>query len=142
VFEQFTLREPYDSRWNHFGKSLIRIDILKEQKHLPANLTPHIPLAGYHGETGRGIIDNYNVYDCKNEKIESGDIHGCCAYSQTPDCNSPAYVLHYMTLDSENMLEKRDKYISAGIDPGDRYTKEWYSASFTDSVKDERFKDL
>ena len=149
VFEQFTLREPYDSFWNHFGKSLIKMDILKEQKHVGGNLNAHIPLAGYFANQDMGILNRYNAYDSRNKRIGSTDIHSCCAYSRTPDHNSPAYILHYMTLDFENMLEKREKYISAGIDPGTRYTKEWYSGSgpnagqgFTDSVKDERFKDL
>jgi len=152
VFEQFTLREPYDSFWNHFGKSLIRIDILKKQQHVSGNLPPHFPLAGYYGAEV-GTIDNYNVYDCKNEKIGSGDINNCCSLSRLPDGNSPAYVLHYMTLDFQNMLEKREKYLSAGlgIGLGARYTKEWYfgtgpnadsEQAFTDSVEDERFKDL
>ena len=142
LFQQFTYREPYNSFWNNFVKSFIRTEFLYKEKEKEGNIPPHIPITW--GSGNKDVV----IYDCMVNKLNIDVPSTSSINGKYPSSDSLAYIVHYMTLDFESMSKKREKYHSANINIGKRYTKEWYfgkvdpAQKFTDSVKDERFINL
>lgn len=130
VFEQFTLRENYSHFWNTFVKSFIR------------------PRA----------IDKFgNVHITYNKKYKTCDIYGnnikigdnskkCDRKDINLNNNSSVVLVHYMTLDFESMLNKRNKNALQCLGftiKDNKYSLEWYKSTpygFKDNVQDLRMK--
>ena len=127
IFEQFTLREEYKHFWNGFVKSFVRPKLIEKfgNVHLTYN-------------------NNYNVCNIYNN-ILTIDEPIKCDYPDTNLCDSTHVVLvHYMTLDFESMLNKRNKNAIQHLGfslKENKYSLEWYKSNhygFKDNVEDLR----
>ena len=129
VFQQFTQREDYSNFWNCYVKSFIRPKLIENIG------TVHIT---YNKE--------YKVKNVYNQeiKIQFEDKCDCIDYNLSD--NTPVVMVHYMLLDFENMLRKRNRNIISDLiyEPGDiKYTMEWYDKNkFKENNYDPRMINL
>ena len=132
VFEQFYMRENYNSFWNKFVKSFIRPKLfINKIDNFSSHIIKH---------------NDYIISNVYNENISKCLEKDNCSYiDNNLSDNTPAILIHFMTLDFENMTEKRNKYITANINIQQRYTKDWYYGiidpvqGFKDNNLDKRF---
>lgn len=128
VFEQFTLREEYNHFWNTFVKSFVRPNLIEKvgNVHITYN-------------------SNYKVCNIYNNiLLINNDLCKCDYLDNNLNDNSPIVLVHYMTLDFQNMLNKRNKngkeHLGFTLNDN-KYSLEWYKSKiygFKDNVKDLR----
>ena len=121
IFRQFTRREPYGSGLNAYVKSIVRTRM--ENTHIWVHVSCS-PDRAITEANGTPITDRAH---CQHHEATA-----------IPDlATMPLLLVHYMTLDWENMARKavRNKAL-ANIGP--KYTPAWYQRMFTDSVQDLR----
>lgn len=129
VREQFILREKFSSGWNTWVKSFVRpgLKALRVGVHVSAAPTTHtIRLA-----TGEEVFldappQDKNQPTLVSERVVNLDIS-----------SAPVLLVHYMTLDFENMARKRLRNRNLQ-DIKDRYSPEWYQVFFEDAEFDDR----
>ncbi len=127
VFEQFTYREEYQHFWNNFVKSFIRPKLNEKigNVHVTYN-------------------SSYKVCDIYNNILMISDPNKCDYQDSNLNDNSPVVLVHYMTLDFESMLNKRNKNGLQALGftfKENKYSLEWYKSEiygFKDNVKDSR----
>lgn len=131
IYEQFITRESYNHFWNVFPKSIIRPKLINNTDYISVHIV----------ESKKYLT--MNVY---NKEPEHKYNDACQCIDQNLSDDTPLVLFHYMTLDLESMLEKRNKYKSIGFN-FDRYSLEWYynynnhpPQSFKDDIIDERMK--
>ena len=121
IFEQFIKREPYNFFWNEYVKSFIRPKYIKT-------------INGWH----KIFNNSYKTKDVYNNSI---NLHKTNRYSNIKlNDNTPVILIHYMTLDFESMLIKRERNskFSSTVENSDKYTIEWYNNNFKDEIIDDR----
>ena len=125
VMEQFVIREDYKSFWNYFVKSFIRPNLITEIKN-------------WHFHDS-GIYKTQNVY---GEEIIRSELSTFVLTEKRRDelnNETPCVMVHYMTLDFENMLKKHNKNKGFLMSMDDiKYTREWYATQFKDNNFDNR----
>ena len=125
VFEQFTKREDYKHFWNRFVKSFIRPKLINKwcNVHLTFNL-------------------NYKIKDVYNKEINlyntspNGQFDN---FDNNLSDDTPAVIVHYMTLDLESMQQKRQRNMLYGIGVdinNPKYTLNWYYNNSLQGFKD------
>ena len=127
VFEQFILREEYSHFWNTFVKSFIRPKLINKfgNVHVTYN-------------------SNYKVCNIYNNNLTIKDPNKCDYSDKNLNDNSSIVLVHYMTLDFESMLDKRNKNAKQALGftlKDNKYSLEWYKSKhygFKDNVKDSR----
>ena len=123
VFQQFTMREDYNHFWNHFPKSFIRPKLIENfgNVHTTSNLN-------YKTKNVYNEEIFYRNYPFDNEIIDK----------KLSD-NTPVIIIHYMTLDLESMVLKREKNMKHGIGLdiyNPKYTLNWYFNNKIQGFKD------
>jgi|TARA_B110000037_G_scaffold210250_1_gene260365 hypothetical protein len=129
VFEQFTMREEYSRFWNTFIKSFVRPKLIEKigNVHITYN-------------------ENYKVCNIYNNILTINDPNKCDYPDINLNDNSPLVIVHYMTLDYESMLNKRNKNALQCLGftlKENKYSLEWYKSEiygFKDNIKDLRMK--
>ena len=128
VFEQFIIREEYEHFWNTFVKSFIRPKLIEKvgNVHITYN-------------------SNYQCKNVYNTDIDTEDIISdkCDIIDPKLSDNTKVIIVHYMTLDIINMLQKNKKNIEGSLldDDCDKYTLTWYKSKeygFRDNITDIR----
>ena len=138
VFDQFTIREEYSHFWNTFVKSFIRPKLINKFGNVHVTVNTQYKCRNVYGE----------ILNLPNNIEERCDC---------PDPNfsdeTPVVLVHFMTLDIESMLSKRQKNgrhdLGFTLDEADtKYSLEWYKkdgnrcgwtgGGFKDNVKDIR----
>lgn len=125
VIEQFYLREQYKCFWNYFKKSFIR-----------PNLISKIQDWHFHDSEQYLTKNVYNEIIVKSSECTLSEIS-----SERDKLNddTPMIIIHYMTLDNENMKKKHNKNKGHLISNEDiKYTEEWYKNNFKDDIIDKR----
>jgi len=121
IFEQFTKREPYDFYYNIYVKSFIRIKYINKINswHKIFNSDYFIKDI-YHN-----IVDNKITNKNLDTKLSD---------------DTPILLIHYMTIDVESMVIKRERNskFDIAVNNSDKYTIEWYLNNFKDEIIDER----
>jgi hypothetical protein len=125
VMEQFVLREDYKCFWNYFRKSFIRPNLITKIKN-------------WHFHDSEQYLTR-NVYNEIIIKSSESTFKFCEEERNKLNDDTPMVMIHYMTLDYENMEKKhnKNKGMLIGIND-DKYTKEWYKQKFKDNVVDTR----
>ena len=125
VMEQFTLREPYNNFWNYFRKSFIRPNLISKIKNW------------HFHDSGQYLTKNvYNEIIIKKSEATLKDTDD--ERNKLND-DTPMVMIHYMTLDHENMSKKHYKNKGKLMsNTGIKYTDEWYKKYFTDTITDKR----
>ena len=123
--EQFTLREPYNNFWNYFRKSFIRPNLISKIKNW------------HFHDSGQYLTKNvYNEIIIKKSEATLKDTDD--ERNKLND-DTPMVMIHYMTLDHENMSKKHYKNKGKLMsNTGIKYTDEWYKKYFTDTITDKR----
>ena len=123
IFQHFIAREDYSHFWNRFPKSFIRPNLIERfgNVHTTSNLN-------YKTRNVYNEEIHYKNYPIDNEVID---------YKLND--NTPVVIIHYMTLDLESMLKKREKNMkyNIGVDfMNPKYTLQWYFGNSIQSFKD------
>lgn len=125
VIEQFILRESYTNFWNYFTKSFIRPNLITKIKNWH-----------FHDSEQYSTKNVYNEIITKSSQIKFEHIEQ--ERSKLND-DIPMIMIHYMTLDYENMKKKHHKNKGTLISNEDvKYTEEWYQIHFKDNIEDKR----
>jgi len=121
VFQQFTKREEYCNYWNSFVKSFVRPKLIEN-------------MGNVHITTG-----NYKIKNVYNQEIH-GNWDNCDFKDPYLSDDTSVVIVHYMLLDFENMLKKRERNIKGWIlHDHNKYSMEWYhQQNFKENVEDLR----
>ena len=128
VFEQFTKRESYNHFWNIFVKSFIRPKLIETIGNVHITFNSKYKIKTVYNKDYIGSVSNSKC-DYKDDNLND---------------NTPMVMIHYMTLDFESMLNKRNKNArqTLGFTMKDnKYSLEWYKSNkygFKDDYLDER----
>jgi len=123
IFEQFTAREDYSHFWNRFPKSFIRPNLIEKFGNVHTTI-------------------NFN---CKTRNVYNEEIYcrnypdNCEAIDYKLNEDTPVVIIHYMTLDLESMLRKRERNMKydLGVNiKSPKYTLQWYFGNSFQSFKD------
>ncbi len=121
LFEQFTKREDYTHFWNHFVKSFVRPNLITNfgNVHTTCNL-------------------NYKTKNVYNEEVKFNYPRDNEIIDSKLSDNTPAIIVHYMTLDIESMLKKRNKNLNNDLldNNNPKYTLNWYYNNRLQGFKD------
>ena len=121
VFEQFTKREDYTHFWNNFVKSFIRPKLIEEfgNVHTTCNL-------------------KYKTKNVYNEEVKFNYPNDNDIIDRKLSDNTPLVMVHYMTLDLESMLIKRNKNLKSDLldNHNPKYSLYWYYNNSLQGFKD------
>ena len=122
IFEQFLKRESYNNFFNIFVKSFVRPKLIEKIDNVHTIFNKNFKIKNVYNE----ITHPLDV--CSNKDSNLSD-----------DTN--VVLIHYMTLDYENMKNKRNKnskqHLGFTINDN-KYTLEWYKENFKDNITDLR----
>lgn len=125
VIEQFIYREDYNNFWNLFQKSLIRPNLITK-------------IVNWHFHDSENYLTK-NVYNEIIVKSSEANIKLIEKEMDRLNDTTPLVMIHYMTLDYNNMQKKHNKNKGFLISMDDnKYTREWYSNYFKDNNVDKR----
>ena len=128
IFEQFTFREEYNNFWNQFVKSFIRPKLIEKFGNVHISYNKNYKVRNIYNNI---LLINNELYKCDYQDNNLND-------------NTPLVLVHYMTLDFESMLNKRNKNALQALGftlKDNKYSLEWYKSEhygFKDNVKDLR----
>jgi hypothetical protein len=127
VFEQFILREDYSHFWNTFVKSFVRPKLIEKIG------TVHVT-----------YNNNHKVCNIYNNILSINYQNKCDYRDMNLNDNTHLVLTHYMTLDYESMLNKRNKNALQALGftlKDNKYSLEWYKSEhygFKDNIMDLR----
>ena len=127
VFEQFTKRESYNHFWNIFVKSFIRPKLIETVGNVHITFNSKYKIKSVYNNNYIGSVSNSKC-DYKDNNLSD---------------KTPMVIIHYMTLDFESMLAKRNRNTLQSIITikDTKYSLEWYKSNgygFKDDYLDER----
>jgi len=116
IFEQFTKREDYNHFWNSFVKSFIRPKFINNITSVHISFNKNYKVKNVYNE----VLLDYKTLNSGNEYVDK----------KLSD-NTNIVLVHYMTLDFESMLEKRNKNAKQNLGfslENSKYTLDWYKS--------------